>query len=176
MKKFLAAIGTLLTTAGLFLWKTAIAPSATEIVKSDLKPIVVKMLKEQLDKSSLLKSDDNKLAENLGDQLLEKNKADLSCKEGETEQTCQARLLEVSGFNSLQQKLDAFNDRYERCYDDVVRSPYIDLDNHTEKYHETIKCMIVHNQGEMLDSVAESEPHLAKTIYLVKQSIFPAYR
>lgn len=84
MKKNFAIIGTLLTTLCVFIWKQVVVSSATDIVKTELKPVIVKMVKAKLDKSNLLKTDDEELAQSLGEQFIKKNQIDISCQEGES--------------------------------------------------------------------------------------------
>ena len=45
MKKTFAVVGTLLTTLCVFIWEQIVVSSATEVVKTELKPVIVKMLK-----------------------------------------------------------------------------------------------------------------------------------
>lgn len=72
MKKTFAVVGTLLTTLCVFIWKQVVVSSATDIVKTELKPVIVKMVKAKLGKSNLLKTDDEELAQNLGEQFIKK--------------------------------------------------------------------------------------------------------
>ena len=172
MKKILAVIGTLLTTLCVFIWSQLIAPSATEAIKANVKPILIEIFNNQLKDSGILKNnlDDKKVAED----LITENITDLNCKNGESEQQCKDRILEEPGANQLKKDLDIINAQYEKCHQDVQRLN-IDLVNDELVYRTKIKCMIVNNQGERLDNLAKSEPYLANTIYQVKRSIFPAY-
>ena len=127
MKKNFAIIGTLLTTLCVFIWKQVVVSSATDIVKTELKPVIVKMVKAKLDKSNLLKTDDEELAQSLGEQFIKKNQIDISCQEGESAQECQARILEGASFSQFQQELDEFNTQYEKCEDSIAMDRRIDL-------------------------------------------------
>ena len=176
MKKNFAIIGTLLTTLCVFIWKQVVVSSATDIVKTELKPVIVKMVKAKLDKSNLLKTDDEELAQSLGEQFIKKNQIDISCQEGESAQECQTRILERAGFSQFQKELDEFNNQYEKCEDSIAMDRRIDLRNHSLVFQHKIRCMIVNNQGEMLDKIAESDDNLAQTIYEVKKSISPSYK
>lgn len=176
MKKTFAVVGTLLTTLCVFIWEQIVVSSATEVVKTELKPVIVKMLKVQLDESNLTKTDDEELAQNLGEQFIKKNQIDISCQEGESAQECQTRILERAGFSQFQKELDEFNTQYEKCEDGIAMDRRIDLQNHSLVFQHKIRCMIVNNQGEMLDKIAESDDNLAQTIYEVKKSISPSYK
>ncbi|MCL9763173.1 hypothetical protein [Neisseria subflava] len=99
MKKILAVIGTLLTTLCVFIWSQLIAPSATEAIKANVKPILIERFNNQLKDSGILKNnlDDKKVAED----LITENITDLNCKNDESEQQCTDRILEESGANQL---------------------------------------------------------------------------
>ena len=134
------------------------------------------MLKAQLDESNLTKTGDEELAQSLGEQFIKKNQIDISCQEGESAQECQTRILERAGFSQFQKELDEFNNQYEKCEDSIAMDRRIDLQNHSLVFRYKIRCMIVNNQGEMLDKIAESDDNLAQTIYEVKKGIFPSHK
>ncbi len=115
------------------------------------------MLKAQLDESNLTKTGDEELAQSLGEQFIKKNQIDISCQEGESAQECQTRILERAGFSQFQKELDEFNNQYEKCEDGIAMDRRIDLQNHSLVFRYKIRCMIVNNQGEMLDKIAESD-------------------
>ena len=85
----------------MFIWKQIVVSSATEVVKTELKPVIVKMLKAQLDESNLTKTGDEELAQSLGEQFIKKNQIDISCQEGESAQECQTRILGKGRFLTI---------------------------------------------------------------------------
>ena len=173
MKKVIAIVGSLITSLCIFIWTQIVTPSIAE----NFKPLVTKMLKKQLDKIDFLDSDSKKLlVEDLSNQTINKYKEDLSCKQKESLQECQTRILKESGVTKLAEDLNMFNATYKECETDVTQIPNIDLQNDNLIFHLKIRCMIVRNQGQMLDKIAETEPHLVQTIKEVKQNIFPAYK
>ena len=180
MKKgLIATTSTVLASSAIAIWQFT-APTVIDITKDTLKksvtPILTAAISTELKKNDFIKSlnKTEEITVNLNEELTNKD-IKLECKRNESEAECiqnnQQELMKLLGLDTLKAQLSNFDQAYNKCHEDIGLNPRIELNDSAMVYHETVKCLLLANQGTTLDILAKNDEILAERIKNIKTQI-----
>lgn len=178
-KGIVFTVSTLIASSVIAAWQIT-APVVIDITKETLKkvvsPITITAISTEMKKNEFFQGmNGEKVAESLNDDMLGGRGVRLECRRTESAEECVARnpekAAEEAGWGGLKRQLEDFNNAYSGCRDQIATNPDIDLNNDVAVYDETVKCLILSNQGEMLDKLAKSDKNLAAAVRQTKAKL-----
>lgn len=164
---------------GAYLVYQFILPVTTDIAKDSLKraitPQTTAIVSNHLKGTGLFSDEQiGQIADNVNADAANRT-IQIECKRHENAEQCVARnqsaVVQMVGLDKIEAEMMEFNQVFFQCKDEIAQNSEIDLSDDVAKYDATVQCLIVNNQGKVLDTLAQTDEELHRTIKEIKTKL-----